>query len=72
MLADFEGAENPKKEGIHYMVSVAEPHRAMPTLLQRLDETQLPLASLTTRHVSLEDVFVHLTGRRLRDEESNS
>jgi ABC-2 type transport system ATP-binding protein len=44
----------------------------MPTLLQRLDETQLPLASLTTRHVSLEDVFVHLTGRRLRDEESNS
>ena len=29
---------------------------------------QLELASLTTRHASLEDVFVTLTGRHLRDE----
>jgi hypothetical protein len=28
------------------------------------------LASLTTRHASLVDVFVTLTGRHLRDEES--
>jgi hypothetical protein len=31
---------------------------------------QMPLASLTTRHASLEDVFVKLAGRRLEDEES--
>jgi hypothetical protein len=30
----------------------------------------LPLASLTTRHASLEDVFVKLAGRHLEDEES--
>ena len=30
--------------------------------------SQLELASLTTRHASLEDVFVTLTGRHLRDE----
>ena len=29
---------------------------------------QLELASLTTRHASLEDVFVTLTGRHLRDD----
>jgi ABC-2 type transport system ATP-binding protein len=30
------------------------------------------LARLTTRHVSLEDVFVALTGRHLREEEAAS
>ena len=69
MLQSLEGAEHPKREGEHYTLSVAEPHRAMPALLRRLTERDLPLASLTTRHVSLEDVFVHLTGRRLRDDE---
>jgi len=69
MLRALEGAEHPKREGEHYTLSVAEPHRAMPALLRRLTERNLPLASLTTRHVSLEDVFVHLTGRRLRDDE---
>jgi ABC-2 type transport system ATP-binding protein len=72
MMTAFGGFENPKKEAGHYSVSVAEPHRAMPALLHRLSEDRLPLASLTTRHVSLEDVFVHLTGRRLRDEEAGS
>jgi ABC-2 type transport system ATP-binding protein len=30
---------------------------------------QKNLARLTTRQASLEDVFVHLTGRHLRDDE---
>jgi len=28
----------------------------------------MPLAQLTTRHASLEDVFVTLTGRHLRED----
>jgi ABC-2 type transport system ATP-binding protein len=47
---------------------VGEPHRAIPALLDELDGLNRPLASLTTRHVSLEDVFVDLTGRHLRDD----
>ena len=53
-------------------LSVSEPHKALPALLDRLESLQLPLASLTTRHASLEDVFVKLAGRHLEDEESPS
>jgi ABC-2 type transport system ATP-binding protein len=53
-----------------YSLTVAQPHRAIPALLDELDQRQLPLIRLTTRHVSLEDVFVSLTGRHLRDDET--
>ncbi|HEX8201821.1 MAG TPA: ABC transporter ATP-binding protein, partial [Isosphaeraceae bacterium] len=46
-----------------------EPHRAIPALLDRLEALGRPLARLTTHQVSLEDVFVALTGRHLRDGE---
>jgi ABC-2 type transport system ATP-binding protein len=54
-----------------YSLTVAEPHRAIPALLDALERLDRPLARLTTRHVSLEDVFVSLTGRHLRDDETN-
>jgi ABC-2 type transport system ATP-binding protein len=54
-----------------YSLTVAQPHRAIPALLDELDRQERPLARLTTRHVSLEDVFVSLTGRHLRDDETN-
>ena len=54
-----------------YALTVAEPHRAIPALLDELDRRHRPLARLTTRHVSLEDVFVSLTGRHLRDDETS-
>ena len=44
------------------------PHITLPALLDLLQSKGLPLAQLTTRHASLEDVFVILTGRHLRDE----
>jgi ABC-2 type transport system ATP-binding protein len=49
-------------------LTVTEPHLAVPALLARLEARQARLARLTTRHASLEDVFVSLTGRHLRDE----
>jgi hypothetical protein len=36
--------------------------------LQALQRGHLSLSRLTTRHASLEDVFVSLTGRSLREE----
>jgi ABC-2 type transport system ATP-binding protein len=57
-----------RAENDGYVLTVAEPHRAIPALLEALDRRQRPLARLTTRHVSLEDVFVSLTGRHLRDD----
>jgi ABC-2 type transport system ATP-binding protein len=55
-------------DGEGYALTVSEPHLAIPALLDDLDSQNRPLARLTTRHVSLEDVFVSLTGRHLRDE----
>jgi ABC-2 type transport system ATP-binding protein len=47
-----------------------EPHRTLPALLTFLQQQERELAALTTRHATLEDVFVNLTGRHLRDTEA--
>jgi ABC-2 type transport system ATP-binding protein len=57
-----------RRENDGYALTVAHPHRAIPALLDELERQGRPLARLTTRHVSLEDVFVLLTGRHLRDD----
>jgi len=49
-------------------LQVAELHRAVPALLAELDRQQMPLTGLRTHSATLEDVFVALTGRHLRDE----
>ncbi|MCX6618149.1 MAG: ABC transporter ATP-binding protein [Acidobacteria bacterium] len=51
-----------------YALTVGEPHRALPALFDWLEGRGIELARLSTRHASLEDVFVKLTGRHLRDE----
>jgi ABC-2 type transport system ATP-binding protein len=58
-----------RREEDAYSLAVTAPHITIPALLQRLQGENLDLARLTTRHASLEDVFVNLTGRHLRDEE---
>ena len=50
-----------------YLLSVHAPHVALPALLQLVQAEGHGLARLLTRHASLEDVFVNLTGRHLRD-----
>ena len=44
-----------------------EVHRAVPALLAELSERGAEPTQLTTHHATLEDVFMALTGRRLRD-----
>jgi ABC-2 type transport system ATP-binding protein len=43
-------------------------HRAVPALLAELVRRGIPLTELRTHSATLEDVFVTLTGRNLRDE----
>ena len=50
-----------------FELSVGELHRAVPALLSALAERSLELSKLTTHSATLEDVFVHLTGRQLRE-----
>jgi ABC-2 type transport system ATP-binding protein len=49
-------------------LSVKEPHLTIPALLDLLDKQGSRLEHLNTRQASLEDVFVRLTGRHLREE----
>jgi ABC-2 type transport system ATP-binding protein len=48
-------------------LTVAEVHRALPALLSLLQSRGAELSLLTTHHATLDDVFVVLTGRQLRD-----
>ena len=61
-----------RTEGDAIQLTVGEPHVAIPALLahveKRLGRGERALSRLSTRHASLEDVFVSLTGRHLRDE----
>jgi ABC-2 type transport system ATP-binding protein len=68
-LAGLPAVRSVRTEVDHISLAVTEPHIALPALLDRLEQAGQELASLTTRHASLEDVFVTLTGRHLRDSE---
>jgi ABC-2 type transport system ATP-binding protein len=57
-----------REEGNHLMLTAGEPHRALPALLDYLRVCGARLMGLTTRTATLEDVFVTLTGRHLRDD----
>ena len=54
-------------EGI-ISLQVHEPHETIPALLAAVQQHGSRLEHLTTRQASLEDVFVQLTGRHLREE----
>jgi ABC-2 type transport system ATP-binding protein len=69
-LRELPAVISVRQEENSYSLAVSAPHITIPALLQRLQAGNQDLARLTTRHASLEDVFVDLTGRHLRDEES--
>jgi ABC-2 type transport system ATP-binding protein len=69
-LRDLPGVLSARAEDGRLSLRVSEPHVLLPALLDRLRQGGSDLAHLATRHASLEDVFVQLTGRHLRDEET--
>jgi ABC-2 type transport system ATP-binding protein len=66
-LGQLPGVREARVEN-HGIVVIAEHvHLALPALLTTLDEQGATLSMLTTHHATLEDVFVSLTGRHLRE-----
>jgi ABC-2 type transport system ATP-binding protein len=49
-------------------LNVKHPHLTIPALLEAIERQGGKLQHLTTRQASLEDVFVRLTGRHLRED----
>jgi ABC-2 type transport system ATP-binding protein len=66
-LAALPSVEKVVHDGGSWRLTVREVHRAVPALLSALSEQGLEPTQLTTHHATLEDVFMALTGRRLRD-----
>ena len=62
------GVQAVRNEDGHFSLQVEEPHETIPALLSVVQQTGARLVHLTTRQASLEDVFVQLTGRHLREE----
>jgi ABC-2 type transport system ATP-binding protein len=67
-LAALPAVRSAHAEGEAILLTVDEPHVAISALIDFLRAGRFELSRLTTRHASLEDVFVSLTGRHLRDE----
>ena len=67
VLAALPSVEGVAREGGRWRLTVREVHRAVPALLGALAERGATPTELATHHASLEDVFMALTGRRLRD-----
>ena len=66
-LERLPSVERVANEGGSWRLTVREVHRAVPALLGALAEGGSAPTQLTTHHATLEDVFMSLTGRRLRD-----
>ena len=68
LLLTVNGVRAVRRVAGGYELQVAELHRTLPSLLANLSSRRIELAHLTTHSATLEDVFVSLTGRQLRDE----
>lgn len=66
-LTSLPAVSHLHKRDDDYSLTVAEMGVALPALLEEIKRQQSELVSLTTHQASLEDVFVKLTGRMLRE-----
>jgi ABC-2 type transport system ATP-binding protein len=62
------GVESVRHDDGVISLAVREPHLTIPALLTAVETQGSQLLRLTTRQASLEDVFVNLTGRHLREQ----
>jgi ABC-2 type transport system ATP-binding protein len=67
VLRALPGVTDVRTEKDRVLLSASEVHLAVPALLVALEASRAPLSLLTTHSATLEDVFVRLTGRHLRD-----
>jgi ABC-2 type transport system ATP-binding protein len=68
MLAGLPGVRDVRRDDTHLHLSTSELHLTVPALLTLLSEQRATLSQLGTHSATLEDVFVTLTGRQLRDD----
>jgi len=67
-LLAIPGVQSHRVDAGLHQLSVTELHTAVPLIFTALDNQGLDLSEFRTHSATLEDVFVNLTGRTLRDE----
>ena len=67
VLEALPGVVGVREDAGSWRLRVAELHKVMPALLALLEGRGMSLTELSTHAPTLEDVFVSLTGRHLRD-----
>jgi ABC-2 type transport system ATP-binding protein len=67
VLAALPGVKAARRDGPRFSLTVTEAHRAVPALMLELERRGVELTELVTHHATLEDLFLSLTGRHLRD-----
>lgn len=66
-IGTLTGVHAVKVRGDGLSLTVEQLHKTLPLLLGHLQQNGRTLTGLATHHATLEDVFVNLTGRQLRD-----
>lgn len=66
-LRSIPGSHGLHRRGPNWSLTVDSLAVAVPALLSRIDEEKSRLVTLSTHEATLEDLFVSLTGRELRD-----
>jgi ABC-2 type transport system ATP-binding protein len=72
VFAGIDGVRKVEVTGRLAKLVVERPHEVVPRVLANLETSQRKLKFLSTRHGTLEDVFLSLTGRRLDDENAHA
>lgn len=67
-LKGLSGVQSARQVGEGYTVTTSSTHEAMPALLAVIADAGASLTRLSTHSATLEDVFMSLTGRHLREE----
>jgi ABC-2 type transport system ATP-binding protein len=68
LLTAIPGIQSHRVDAGLHQLSVSELHTAVPRIFAALTAQGLHLSEFRTHSATLEDVFVSLTGRNLRDE----
>jgi ABC-2 type transport system ATP-binding protein len=69
VVAAVEGARETAVEGTQLRTRVPNGARAVPTILSALESRGIAVASVTTARPSLDDVYLHYTGREFAAED---
>jgi ABC-2 type transport system ATP-binding protein len=67
-LTAIPGVQSHRVDAALHQLSVSELHTTVPRIFAALEAQRLHLSEFRTHSATLEDVFVRLTGRNLRDE----